>query len=226
MNIKKNAACVSLAVCIVACLIGLDGAQGQRSASSAHFGASAPRPGSAAGSSAAARGQGSGGSSTWGAGNSGFGSSAQAGGVWRDGTTLGAAPGASRGTTQARAFASDVVPPGAALPPGSFSAKPTGIRGSAAPGAAHLSHSSLGQGSGIVASSRGPASRSFAIRHAVVGSRGRVASLGHGAGRRVTRPSSGLASSVGRLPLEKGTSASSSVHRELATGLSKQAAGR
>lgn len=226
MNIEEKAACVSRVLCIAACLIGLGGAQGQQPATSAHFGASAPRSGSATGASAAARGAGSGGSSTWGAGKGSFGSSAQPGGVWRDGTSLGAAPGASLSTTPARAVASDAVPPGGALPPGSFRTKPTGIRGSAAPGAAHLSRSSLGPGSGIMASGRGSASRSFAMRHAVGGSRGRVASLGHGAGRRVTRPSSGLAPSVGKYPLTRGTVGGSPVHRELGTGLSKQGAGR
>jgi hypothetical protein len=226
MSIEKKAACVSRVLCIVACLIGLGGAQGQQPANSAHFGASAPRSGSAAGASAAARGPGSGGSSTWGAGKGSFGSSAQPGGVWRDGTTLGAAPGASRGTTRARAFASDAVPPGGALPPGSFSAKPTGIRGTVAPGAAHLSHSSSGQGFGIMTSGRGSASGSSGMRHAAVGSWGRVASPGRGAGRGATRPSSGLAFSVGKQKLEKGRVAGSSMHRELATGLSRQGAGR
>jgi 23S rRNA pseudouridine2605 synthase len=226
MNIEKKAACVSIVVCIVACLIGLVGAQGQQPAASAHVGASAPRSGSATGASAAARGAGSGGSSTWGAGKGSFGYSAQPGGVWRDGTSLGAGPGAGRGTTHARAFASDAAPSGGALPPGSAGAKPTGIRGSAAPGAAHLSHSFSGPGSGIAASGRGSASRSFAMRHAAGGPRGRVASLGRGAGRGATRPSPGLASSVGKYPREKGTVVSSSLHRELATGLSKQGAGR
>jgi hypothetical protein len=226
MNGEKRAVHVSILLCVAACFTGLIGAQGQQSATAAHVGPSAPRPGSTAGARAPVRDTGSGGASTWGAGKGSFAYSVQRGGVWSDGTTLGAAPGAGRGTAPSRASVTEALSPGSALPSGSSSGKQTGIRENAALGAAHLSRSSPGQGSGIMASGRGSVSGSSGMRHAPIGSRSRVGAPHRGAGRGTVRPSSGLASSVGKHPLAKGTVASSSLYRELGTGLNVQRAGR
>jgi hypothetical protein len=226
MNLKRKAACFSIALCVAECFIGLRGAHGQQPATSTHPGASAAHSASPAGVSSAVRGAGSGGSSTWGAGKGSFGYSAQSGGVWRDGTTLNAAPSAGRDTTQAHTYPADAFPSGEALPPGSVSAKPTGMRGIAAPGAARLPRSSSGHGFGRTAAGRGPVSGSAGIRHVAGGSRGRVASPGRRAGRGTTRQTPGLATGVGKYPLTRGTAANSPLHRELTTGLSSQSAAR
>jgi len=226
MIFKKKATRVSIVLCVVGYFIGLRGVQGQQPAISTHLGASAARLGSTAGASSAVRGVGSGGSSTWGAGKGSFGYSPQPGGVWRDGTVLSAAPSAGRGTTEARTSPADAFPSGEALPSGTVSAKPAGMRGNVIPGTAHLSRSSSGQGFGITATGRRPVSGSVGIRRAAVGSRARIASPGRGVGRGITRQASGLATSVGRYPLTRGTAANSSLHRELTTGLSNQGAAR
>lgn len=226
MNLKRKSACFSIVLCVAGCFIGPRAVQGQQPATSTHPGVSATRSGSSAGASSAVRGAGSGGSSTWGAGKGSFGYSAQSGGVWRDGTTLSAAPSAGRDTTQAHTSPADAFPSGEALPSGSVSAKPTSMRRTAAPGTARLSRASSGQGFGITATGRSSVSGSAGIRHVAGASRGRVASSGRGAGRGTTRPTSGLATSVGKYPLTGGTTANSPLHRELTTGLSNQGAAR
>jgi hypothetical protein len=226
MNLKRKAACFSIVLCVAGYSIGPRGVQGQQPATSTHPGAGAARPGSSAGASSAVRGAGSGGSSAWGAGKGSFGYSAQSGGVWRDGTTLSAAPSAGRDATQAHTSPAGAFPSGEALPLGPVSAKPTGMRGTAAPGTARLSRASSGQGFGIVATGRSSVPGSAGIRHVAGASRGRVASPGRGAGKGVTRKTSGLATSVGKYPLTRGTAANSPLHRELTTGLSNQGAAR
>jgi hypothetical protein len=196
MTFEKKATCVSIVLGIVVCFISLYGAQGQQPATSFHFGASASRSGSTASARASVRGTGSGGSSTWGAGKGSFGYSAQPGGVWRDGSTLGAAPGAARATTQEHASAANAISPGGNVAAGSFSPAPPNVRGNAVPRTAHLSRPSLGQRSGIMATGRGSVSGSSGMRHAAVGSRGRSVMLARGAGKNKNRPYSGVAPRV------------------------------
>jgi hypothetical protein len=211
MNCVKKVNAVSVPLCIIACFISLHPVQAQQIATSAHFGASALRAASTAPSSVVGRAAASDGSSRWTAGQGSFGSSAQAGGVWRDESTLSAAPGVAPGTKPARTFPANAFSPSDDLAAGSFSAKPASGRGNAESGAAHLSRSFSGQRSGASAFGHGAASKSSDMRHTAAGSRGRVGSPGRGAGRGENRPSSGMASRVTQRTPTRGLAGNSSL---------------
>lgn len=211
MNCETRATSVSILLSIIVCFISLTTVKAQQ-AVSLHFGASASRPDSAAGASAPVRGSGSGGGSSWGAGKGGFGYSAKPGGVWRDGSTLSAAPGVAPSTTQVRTPAVGALSAGGDLAAGSLSPKGTSVQGNPASSTAHFPRSSSGRGS---------VSKSSGMGHAAGGSRGRVGSSGLGTGRGETRQSSGLTTSITQHRLTEGSSARSSLHSGLDTGLSK-----
>jgi hypothetical protein len=198
--------------------------QGQQSASSAHFGAGASSSTSTPGANTAGGSTGAGGGSTWGAGGGSFGYSTARGGVWRDGTILGTTQGAGAGTTQSNTSSADVLSSAGALPSGSFSARPTSIRGNAATGTTHLSRSFPYQHSGAMASSSGYAVQPFAKRHVAVGSRDRVTSMGRDSGIGGNRPSASLASPMGKHPQRTGTVAGSSLRSGLNTRLNARSA--
>jgi hypothetical protein len=206
----------------VASIATLPGAAGQQAAASSHIGASASGSGSSVGMSANSRRAGSGGTSTWSAGKGNFGYSAQPGGVWRDGTALGATTSAGRGTTQSRASAPDVLSPTSG---NSFGAKPTGMRGNPGAGAARVFPSPSIFRPGLTASGRGIASKQPGKSYVANRSRTRVGSLGGGAGRRPTRSSSRLTSSVAKPALTRGAAAGYSLHSGLDTNLSKRDVG-
>lgn len=224
MNRETKTASVSIFVCALVCLISLNAMQAQESGSS-HFGAGRQHSVSPAGAGVPARSVGASGGSTWGAGKGSFKSSAQPGGIWSDGSSVSASPGVGHGATQ-------VLAPAAAAPAlgagrsGSLSASNARIvRGNTAPGLAHLSHSSPDRRFGTTASGHSPISRPSGMSHPIGGSRGRVGSLGRGAGRGKTQKSTSLTSTVGQYPSTWRPTPSSSLKSGLDTGLSKKGAG-
>lgn len=225
MTSERRTIYLWIAPFVIASFVVLPGAEGQRPAALSQFGASASSSGSAAATSEISRGTGYRGGSTWDAGKSSFGYSAQLGGVWRDGTTLGAAPRAGRGTTQARASAKDALPRGYVPPSDSLSATATGIRGKAAAGTTHLPRFSSGQHPGITLSGRGSVSKFSSMSHAMGRSRGRAASLGRRADSRSTRPSSGLVSRIGKPEFTREKEANYSLRSGLDMGVRKREEG-
>jgi hypothetical protein len=211
MNCETKIAFVSTFVYFVACSMSPNAMQAQEAASS-HFGASAPRSASASGGIIPVRGTGVGGGSSWGVGKGSFGSSAQPGGVWRDGSTLGASAGAAHSTAQPHAPAAEPFSAGGDLAVPSSGAKTPSFRGNAASGTAHLFRSSSVRGSTLKSSRMG---------HAVGGSRGRPSSLGRGAGNAGTRQSSGLTTGLTQHGLPQRSAARTFQPSGLDTRLSK-----
>jgi hypothetical protein len=209
---------VSIFLGFIACFID---AHGQQSVASSHFSASTSSSASTTNADVAPRRAGTRGTSTWGAGKGSFGYSAQPGGVWSDGTTLGAAPGTTHVTTQASTSSANALAPSLTRAQGSFSAKPSGAHGSAAFGATHLSHSYSTQLNGSVAAGSGSAARPSGMRHAVVGSRGRVVLLNRAASKGKTQSSSSPSSSMAKRAIGKEPAATSHLHSGLDTRLNR-----
>jgi hypothetical protein len=205
MNYATKAASVSILLCMIAYLMSLNAIQAQETVSS-HFGAGATRSASAVGGTIPVQSAGAGGGSNWGAGKGSFAQSAQRGGVWRDGSTLGAATGTTHNAAPVHTSA------GGELTAGSSGAQASGARGSVASGTANLSHSS---------SARGSVSKSSSMSHGVGGSLSRAGSLGRGIGRGGTRRPSSFGSSLAQHGRTKESIASPSLRSGLNTGLGK-----
>jgi len=224
MNREAKATTVSIFVCATMCLISLTPGRAQESGSS-HFGAGTQHSFSSAGAAVPAQSVGASGSSTWGAGKGSFKSSAQPGGIWSDGSTLSASPGASHRATQVLTPAAGAPAFGAVRPGSSSASKARTVRGNTAPGMANLSHSSSDQRFGTKTSSHSPISGPSGMSHPVGGSRGRVGSLGRSTGRGKAPASPGLTSRMAQHPSTLKSSPSSSLKRGLDTGPSKTGVG-
>ena len=207
MTFRTNAASLSILLCSIAYFMSPHEMRAQQAASS-HFGASAPPPASAA----PARSTGTGGGSSWGAGKGSFSNPVQSGGVWHDGSTLGAGTGIAHNTAQAHAADTGPLSTGGNIAVPSSSMKAPSFRGTATSGTAHLSRSSA---------IRGSVSQSSTMSHAGGGSRSRAGSSGRGIGRGGTGRPSSLGSSLAQHGQIKQSVTDTSLHSGLDTGLSK-----
>lgn len=173
---------------LLVCALALQAGQAQQPSASSHFGGGAMRPETTMGSGGTGASSSLGNHSSWGSGQGSFGSSAQPGGIWTDGASLNAGPGAS-----SRSHATAAAP-SYPIAPVSFSARPSTSRGMTGLSGAQALRSSTGIHPVNQASSRGPAFKPAGTRFVTSSSGSRSGKRNFGSSKRASESSSNLAS--------------------------------